>query len=71
MSNQNAVKLTPSTMNYVELSSQYNVLMNKCEGRDPTPDEETKLLKVMDMYGKLFGVNRVTACEQMREGNNF
>lgn len=67
MNNQDtAIQITPSTMNYIELSRQYNTLMTTCEGRHPTPEEGTKLMKVMDMYGKLFGVSRVTACKEMR-----
>ncbi len=54
------------TTNHVELSSKYNHIMNGCIGRDLTTTEEHKLLKVIDLYGSMFGVDRVTACNKMR-----
>lgn len=67
MKNQdNAIQVSASSMNYVELSSQYNKIMDNCVGRDLTTHEEIKLRKVVDTYGVLFGVCRQTACEQMR-----
>ena len=67
MNNQDNVTIVnASTLNYVELSNQYNGIISNCKGRDLTTEEETKLLKVIDMYGFLFGVSRVKACEEMR-----
>jgi len=65
MSNQQAIKITPSTENYVDLSNQFSNLASKCEGRRMTEDEESKLFKVADTYGALFGVSRKDALEQL------
>ena len=65
MSNQNAIKITPSTANYIELTNQFNALAIKCEGRLMTEDEECKLFKVADTYGALFGINRQEAINQL------
>ena len=65
MSNQQAVNITPSTANYIDLTNQFSNLARKCEGRRMTEDEESKLFKVADTYGVLFGVNRQEAIEQL------
>lgn len=65
MSNQNAVRITPSTANYIDLTNQFSNLAIKCEGRLMTEDEESKLFKVADTYGALFGVSRKEAIEQL------
>ena len=59
------VVITPSTANYIGLSKQFNNLAVKCEGRRMTEDEESKLFKVADTYGALFGVSRQEAIEQL------
>ena len=65
MSNQNALKITPSTANYIDLTNQFGSIRDKCEGRRMTEDEESNLFKVADTYGALFGVNRQEAIEQL------
>jgi len=65
MTNQQAINITPSTANYIELTNQFNHLACKCEGRLMTEDEECKLFKVADTYGALFGINRQEAIEQL------
>lgn len=60
------ISVEAANSNYVTLSTRYNNIIDKCEGRDFTAEEEAKLLKIVDTYGSLFGVNRVTACEEMR-----
>ena len=65
MSNQQAIKITPSTANYIDLTNQFSNLAHKCEGRLMTEDEESKLFKVADTYGALFGIDRQEAIEQL------
>lgn len=65
MSNQQAINITPSTANYIDLTNQFSALAIKCEGRRMTEDEETKLFQVADTYGTLFGVSRKEAIEQL------
>jgi len=65
MSNQQAVNMAPSTGNYIDLTNQFSNLARKCEGRRMTEDEESKLFKVADTYGALFGVSRQEAIEQL------
>jgi len=71
MSNQQAIKITPTEATYVELTSKYNNLANKSEGRRMTEDEESKLFKVADTYGARFGVSRKQAIEELESVNNY
>lgn len=65
MSNQQAVKVTPSTANYIDLTNQFSSIRDKCVGRRMTEDEESNLFKVADTYGVLFGISRQEAIEQL------